>query len=280
MAKEERIFETCPRCGASVRDVNMPEHLMKAHGIEAEDAEEYGEGNDEEDEPEIAITNNTFISFLQMKLQEGSKNEEDARRITKQASDDWKKITRTLSTGIPTAGSMARFEQKHKDMLIKIFRNMGDSPIASHLEMIRSQFIKKSDLEMKKIADKMTLKDGLLELEKKNKGDALIQKQFELINMKKPGFEEYLIDQFFSEERCRKCPLIELKANECEAGRTICVYDEEFLRFEDDRTRIIVEKIIHGDDDPDELRIPEKYLEYQREVEKLRNGIKQKNKSD
>jgi hypothetical protein len=72
-----------------------------------------------------------------------------------------------------------------------------------------------------------------------------------------PGFEDFMFSQFYTKERCDKCTVDDKEESQCEVGGTDCIYDDEWKQFEREYLDRAVDKILNGEDEPDELRIPD-----------------------
>jgi hypothetical protein len=125
------------------------------------------------------------------------------------------------------------------------------------------------------------LEQGLLEIERLpvpetrsrrgvDRETAVLERQFSLICRRKPGFEEYLTDVFFTKERCAKCTLTQLKEQGCMEGGTVCAYDEMYSRFQLEYVKKIVQEIKGGNSRPKGLEIPEQYAKLAGEMDKIR----------
>jgi hypothetical protein len=72
-----------------------------------------------------------------------------------------------------------------------------------------------------------------------------------------PGFEDYLFGQFYTKERCEQCTVEDKVESGCETGGANCIYDDEWKPFERAYIERTVDKILTGDNEPEELRVPE-----------------------
>jgi hypothetical protein len=95
----------------------------------------------------------------------------------------------------------------------------------------------------------------------------VLETQLSILCSWKPGFEDYLAELFFTEERCRNCKRKDKKETRCKEGLSSCVFDGEFEQFEEESVRKIVENLKNGVE-PKKLEVP-KHL--QERWIKLRN---------
>jgi hypothetical protein len=106
-------------------------------------------------------------------------------------------------------------------------------------------------------------KETVLEVEEKKREAGgrdpdrwAFETQYDILNAWKPGFELHLTDQFFSKERCGNCGREDKEEVECEGGRSNCIFDNEFERFQFQYVKKIVDQL-KRDVESKELEIPE-----------------------
>jgi len=225
-------FTTCPECGASVRISNLSDHLARVH---------------------------------------------------KQVSDE----------KLLTAGAIARFERSHRAELIKMHERMIER-IRSNPEIVadyvrpaprekppkavraavrayeefeqmkdevasaaeRSGKFAKAILDMERIMEE--------EIEKgmpRDEAEKLARKiQFEIIYRWKPAFDAYTVELFFTRERCEQCPRQDKEETGCAEGFDICIYDSDFIPFQNELVKRLVEQLKQGIE-PQELNVPKEIEE-------------------
>lgn len=283
--KIDQEFEVCEHCGASVRKENIENHLLKVHGVrsEADTGGKEGRHVGAEDYANIEgilLSEKTAHDYVQMRISEAKpQNDGEARKIVEESFSDMNKLTASLLSGAPTAGALARFFRSRreyiKEVYGKVHASMKDKGSLDDISRMADDFKDKS------LPEHLPLEQGLLEIERLpvpetrsrsgvDRETAILERQFSLICRKKPGFEEYLTDVFFTKERCAKCTLAQLKEQGCVEGDTVCAYDEMYSRFQLEYVKKIVQEIKGGNSRPKGLEIPEQYAKLAGEMDKIR----------
>jgi len=246
MVRERRIFKNCPHCGASVRDINFTHHLAKVHSISAETLREEREIQDE-------------VAFIEdyvkrRSLEKPPKNLEDLERMVEEADERWH------MPPVPSPGSMGRFMRRHYEefygVLERACEKIDEMQIDLPRPVKRNEFVEKAERTGR-------FKETVLEVEGKKRelGGSdpnrwAFEVQFSILNIWKPGFEQYLTDLFFTKERCRNCKRLDKEEAQCEEGYSDCMFDDEFNQFKFEYVRKIVNQL-KNDIEPKELEIPQ-----------------------
>jgi len=89
----------------------------------------------------------------------------------------------------------------------------------------------------------------------------ILETQLSILCSFKPGFEEYLAELFFTEERCKNCKREGKAETRCREGLSDCIFDKQFEHFEDESVQKIVEQLKNGVE-PKLLEVP-KHLQEQ-----------------
>jgi hypothetical protein len=246
MVRERRVFKNCPHCGASVRDINFDYHLAKVHSIITESLREEQEFLDQ-----VAF----IEDYVERKSLEKLPESLDLEKILEEAEVEWRR------SQIPSAGTLMRFILRHYERLYRALQiaygKRGDLHIDLPQPMLeRNEFLAKAEKTGR-------FKETVLEVEEK-KGEVggrdpdgwAFETQYDILNAWKPGFELHLADLFFSKERCGSCGRQDKREVECEEGRSNCIFDDEFKRFQFQYVKKIVDQL-KRDVEPKELEIPE-----------------------
>jgi len=244
MVRERRVFKNCPHCGASVRDINFDYHLAKVHSIITESLREEQEFADE-------------VAFIEDYVERKSlkKPPESLEDILEEAEGEWRR------SQIPSAGTLMRFILRHYEGIYGAFQTAFEKHAEPHVDLPqpmlqRNEFLAKAEKTGR-------FKETVLEVEEK-KGEIgggdpdgwAFETEYDILNAWKPGFELHLADLFYSEERCGSCGRQDKREVECEEGRSNCIFDDEFKRFQSQYLKKIVDQL-KKDLEPKELEIPE-----------------------
>jgi len=257
MVRERRVFKKCPHCGASVRDMNFDYHLAKVHSIVTESLRQEQEFLDE-----VAF----IEDYVERKSLEKPPESLDLEKILEEAEGEWRR------SQIPSAGTLMRFILRHCEFYraLQIAYEKHGEP---HVDLPQPMLERNESLA--KAEKTGRFKETVLEVEEK-KGEVggrdpegwAFETQYDILNAWKPGFELHLADLFFSEERCGSCGRQDKREVECEEGRSNCIFDEEFKRFQFQYVRKIVEQL-KRDVEPKELEIPEHLRSMEAEMREL-----------
>jgi hypothetical protein len=246
MVRERRLFKKCPHCGASVRDINFDYHLARVHLIVTESLRE---------EQEFADGVAFIEDYVERKSLARPPESLDFEKILEEAEGEWRR------SRIPSAGTLMRFMLRHYERVygaLQIAYRKHEEP---HIDL--PQHMLEPNEFLAKAEKTGRFKETILEVEEK-KGEVggrdpdgwAFETQYDILNAWKPGFELHLADLFFSEERCGSCGRQDKREVECEEGRSNCIFDEEFKRFQFQYVRKIVDQL-KKDVEPKELEIPE-----------------------
>lgn len=101
--------------------------------------------------------------------------------------------------------------------------------------------------------------------------------QFSILNIWKPGFEQYLTDLFFTKGRCANCRRRDKREVQCEEGYSECMFDDEFNQFKFDCVRRIVSQLKNGIESK-ELEIPKHLRDIEVRMRELSRGMRESHK--
>ncbi len=245
MVRERRVFKNCPHCGASVRDINFDYHLAKVHSIVTESLRQEQEFLDE-----VAFIEH----YVEQKSLEKPPESLGLDKILEEAEGEWRR------SRIPSAGTLMRFILRHHEFyrVLQIACEKHGEPHVDLPQPVlgRNEFLTKTEKTGR-------FKETVLEVEER-KGEVggrdpdgwAFETQYDILNGWKPGFELHLADLFFSKERCGSCGRQDKREVDCEEGRSNCVFDDEFKRFQFQYVKKVVDQL-KKDVEPKELEIPE-----------------------
>lgn len=178
-----------------------------------------------------------------------------------------------LEEGIPSIGTLARFLARNFGQVSVWLAEAEKSGVIDEVKEAISSY-----LEPGVFADRAMetgrFREILLAVDRlKNEAGGeevrlwVLETELSILCSWKPGFEEYLAELFFTEERCRDCKRKDKVQSRCKEGLSSCVFDGEFEQFEEESVRKIVEHLKDGVE-PKEFEVP-RHLQEQ--------GVKLKN---
>ncbi|GEM_PF-4844778 len=223
--KEDRVFVTCEKCGASVRDINLLLHMAKVH-------------DDKEAKEELAylekvndiISPNGLRNFIKdkariWKLSENDK--EGLRKLIKIWRDEFSLLRLLIMLRIPTTGMLARrrFDDDETnstmvDQVIEFARHHSDDEkddVGMLLEIAKE--MKRETL----FESLKTIATSQLDKEKKKKVAKVMVILF-------PKFLLLVWEKTYN-LTCDGCSMTQFKELGCREGDFWCVHDIYFDKF-------------------------------------------------
>jgi SepF-like predicted cell division protein (DUF552 family) len=176
--------------------------------------------------------------------------------------------------GIASIGTMARFFARNFNQLSRLLSELGATD--EELKATVSTYLN-TDEFAERAMETGKFREIILAVEKLKDevgGEEIelwaIETQLNILCSWKPGFEEYLSELFFTEEKCRNCKRKHKDENRCREGMSSCVFDAEFEQFEDESLRKIIEQLKKGVE-PKEPDVPKTLQEQWIRIRNLRD---------
>lgn len=168
---------------------------------------------------------------------------------------------------VPSAGTMARFFAANFSQLASWMEEAKKNGELDELKESLSAF-SQPEVFAERAVETGKFGEIILALERlkdevggEEIGVWTLETQLNILCSFKPGFEEYLAELFFTEERCKNCKREDKKETRCREGLSDCIFDKEFEQFEDESVQKIVEQLKTGVE-PKLLEVP-KHLQEQ-----------------
>lgn len=247
MAKKERKqFVKCKECGVDIRDINMLEHMARAHGDKK--AKETLEYIDKVRSLFSKEGVRTFVDEKRRMLSPQEGDNEEMERFLQGCEQELRMLSMNIQSGIPTGGMVARKE-------------VGDS-FDADIEGMLKTIDEHPDAKERK---------GMLELLKKLKGKTLFEslKNIQNENIEKEKKHELamaMISLYPSLSSiawkhsygrvCKDCLMKNFKEMGCGKGEFWCVHDLYFNFIYEVVGRKIAQQVAEG-----ALEDPEKTME-------------------
>jgi len=218
MPKEEKLFVTCEKCGASVRDLNMLDHMAKAHNDQdAKGLIERGK------ELKNIFSKEMFEKYLDASISHTAfGSQKELKEQIESHAGRFEELANMAYKGLLSEGMAARLfgASDNKDFDIDQFEIPGE------ISFDDKKRFKEKMADIKRLK-KDTLQDSLTAVVKEyanddRKGD-LLYAMFSLF----PKFWAAVWDKTYA-KRCPSCKMSEFKRNSCEKGTFWCIYDLDF----------------------------------------------------
>jgi SepF-like predicted cell division protein (DUF552 family) len=168
---------------------------------------------------------------------------------------------------VPSAGTLARFFAANFSQLTSWMEEAKKNGELDELKEGLSAF-SQPEVFAERAVETGKFKEIILALERLKdevRGEEIgvwtLETQLSILCSFKPGFEEYLAELFFTEERCENCKREDKEETRCREGLSDCIFDKEFEQFEDESVQKIVEQLKTGAE-PKLLEVP-KHLQEQ-----------------
>ncbi|MEW5996039.1 MAG: hypothetical protein AB1657_00380 [Candidatus Micrarchaeota archaeon] len=236
MGGKDKRFVICEKCGASVRDTNIVEHMAKVHGDE--DAKEALAW---EGEIEQVFSEKIFKAYMDVRLEMDKpvfSSPKELKEYSKACGKDFGALGDLAFAGISTDGMMARsaLEQKVQTLPKPLppEEAAGNEKLAAILAKLG---------EMQKGTLKESLQEIAARITDENEKRALMRGMFVFF----PGFFGNVWKEFFG-KRCASCPMEEFKKRGCKKGGFYCIHDLDFSEAEGYIREGIVNRILAKDE--------------------------------